>query len=173
MWAMLVESPGQAFLAAAFLVAALGALGVTVAKTEFGKAARRRRRLHQMASQASRERAHRAVDAVGGTGPAAANGLTPHDLARLTRFRPRARLMRGEPLEQPAWVAKLRLLWRDGYAGWIVAALAGAFSMATHFGMLWLVTGGGWTGAVVVTVASTAAMVAVCIWLLLGLIPSR
>jgi hypothetical protein len=173
MWAMLAESPGQAFLAAAFLVAAFAALGVTLAKTEFGKAARRRRHLYQRASQTARERAQRAADAVGAAAPAGAGGLTPADLARLARFRPRARMMRGEPLEQPAWFGKLRLLWRDGYSGWIVASLAGAFSMATHFGLLWLVSGGGWAGAAVVTLASTAVMVTVCVWLLLGLNPSR
>jgi hypothetical protein len=45
--------------------------------------------------------------------------------------------------------------------------------MATHFGLLWLVSGGGWAGAALVTLASTVAMVAVCVWLLLGLNPSR
>jgi hypothetical protein len=93
---------------------------------------------------------------------------------RLAAFRQRARLMAGEPLERrDGWWHKLALLWRDGYSGWIIAALAGAFSMATHFGMWWLVAGGGWLGAALITLGSTVAMVAVGIWLMLGLIATR
>jgi hypothetical protein len=64
-------------------------------------------------------------------------------------------------------------MWRDGHAGWIVAALLGAFSMATHFGAFWLIVGGGWLGAIVVTVVATAAMTAACLWVLLGLVSPR
>src|SRR5919205_1232619 len=49
-------------------------------------------------------------------------------------------------------------LGREGYAGWIIAALVGAFSMATHFGAYWLIAGGGWLGAALVTLCSTVVM---------------
>ena len=82
-------------------------------------------------------------------------------------------MMAGEPVGRPGWWAKLRLIWRGGYAGWIVAALVGAFSMATHFGMFWLVVGGGWLGAIVITLLSTAAMSLACVWIVLGLVNPR
>ena len=70
-------------------------------------------------------------------------------------------------------IARLRRLWREGYAGWIIASLAGAFSMATHFGAYWLIAGGGWLGAAAITVGSTVVMVAICFWVVLGLAESR
>ena len=151
-------------VAAAFVLAALTGLGVALYQLELGPAARRRRRLHHAVTRAERVRA-----------PAAENGdrLSTQDLARLTAFRPRARLMAGEPLGRPEWLAKLRLMWREGHAGWIVATMVGAFSMATHFGAYWLIAGGGWLGAAVVTVASTILMTAVGFWILLGLLGAR
>lgn len=69
-----------------------------------------------------------------------------------------------------AWWRKVQLIWRGGHSGWIIAALVGAFSMATHFGAFWLITGGGWLGATVITVLSTAVMVGACAWVMLGLL---
>ncbi len=102
--------------------------------------------------------------------PANAGGLSAEELARLNAFRATARYMAGESLEPVTWWRKVRHAWRDGYAGWIVASLVGAFSMATHFGAYWLISGGGWLGAAAVTLLSTAAMVGVCAWIGLGLI---
>ena len=69
--------------------------------------------------------------------------------------------------------AHLRHAWREGYGGWIIACLAGSFSMATHFGAWWLIAGGGWLGAAVVTLGSTALMVLACAWVGLGLLNGR
>ena len=99
--------------------------------------------------------------------------LTALDVARLTAFRARARVLEGEPLRGQGWIGGLRRAWRRGYSGWILACLAGAFSMATHFGVWWLAAGGGWTGAVLVTLLSTALMVSACAWIGLGLIAGR
>lgn len=96
--------------------------------------------------------------------------LSATELTRLAAFRPRARLMAGEPLKPIRWWRKIRLAWKDGYAGWILACLAGAFSMATHFGAFWLIAGGGWPGAIAITLLSTAVMVALCAWIGVGLI---
>ncbi len=81
--------------------------------------------------------------------------------------------MAGEPLETPGWWRKLRFAWREGYSGWVIASVAGAFSMATHFGAYWLITGGGWPGAIAITLLSTLVMVGACAWIGLGLITSR
>lgn len=99
--------------------------------------------------------------------------LSYAELARLSAFRSRARMMAGEPLVAPGLRAQLRHAWREGYAGWILACLAGSFSMATHFGAWWLISGGGWLGAIVVTLGSTAVMLWTCAWIGLGLLNGR
>ena len=76
-------------------------------------------------------------------------------------------------LRPVGWYARLRALWREGHAGWIIASCVGAFSMATHFGAYWLIAGGGWLGATAITLASTVVMVAICFWIVLGLVESR
>jgi hypothetical protein len=95
--------------------------------------------------------------------------LTAQELNRLAAFRHRARMMAGEPLGQLRWWQQVRVAWRGGYAGWILACLIGSFSMATHFGAYWLIVGGGWLGAVVITLFSTVVMVATCAWIGLGI----
>jgi hypothetical protein len=155
--------------AGAILGLLLSVLAFTLARLEFGAAARRRQRARQQLEAAERQRraaVHQArIRAVVEDGE-----LTPAELARLEAFRPRARLMADEPTGIVAWWRKVQLIWHGGHAGWIVACLLGSFSMATHFGAFWLITGGGWPGAIVVTVLSTAAMVACCAWVMLGLI---
>lgn len=99
--------------------------------------------------------------------------LSYAELARLSAYRSRARMMAGEPLIAPGLRAQLRHAWREGYAGWILACLAGSFSMATHFGAWWLISGGGWLGASVVTLGSTAIMLCACAWIGLGLLNGR
>jgi hypothetical protein len=127
-------------------------------------------------------------ESVGGSGRSAvrANGraisparrsrhahLSAQELARLSAFRPRARMMAGEPLAPVRWWQRVRLAWREGYAGWIVASLLGSFSMATHFGAYWLIVGGGWPGAIAITLLSTVVMVSACAWIGLGLVSGR
>ena len=165
MWAIVHATPVETLLAAsAIFTLALAALVVALAKTEFGKAARRRRRLRQALARSQRTRALAAAAARG------AGGLTPEELARLEALRARAGLLADEPLGRPSWWRTLRSLWREGYAGWIIAALGGAFSMATHFGAFWLIAGGGWLGAILITLLATALMVAACVWIGLGLL---
>jgi hypothetical protein len=108
-----------------------------------------------------------------GARPARHAHLNAAELARLSAFRSRARMMAGEPLVRPGLRAQLRHAWREGYAGWILACLAGSFSMATHFGAWWLIAGGGWLGAAVVTLGSTALMLWTCAWIGLGLLNGR
>ena len=108
-----------------------------------------------------------------GVRPARHEHLSAAELARLSAIRSRARLMEEAPLTTPSWLAQLRHAWRGGYSGWILACLAGAFSMATHFGVWWLAAGGGMAGAVVVTLLCTALMVLACAWIGLGLIAGR
>jgi hypothetical protein len=147
----------------------LSALGLALARLEFGAAARRRRRARQELEAVERRR--RAAVRHAQTRAAVDDGeLSAADLARLDAFRPRARMMADEPTGIVAWWRKVQLIWHGGHAGWIVACLLGSFSMATHFGAFWLITGGGWPGAIVVTVLSTGAMVACCAWIMLGLI---
>ena len=163
MGAALASTSGELVLAAAaFVAVALGLLGVALAKTEFGKAARRRRRLRQALARAERARVAAAARAAG--------GLSATEVAQLRALR--ARVVLEQPLEHLNWCGKIRVLWRRGYAGLIVAVLVGAFSMATHFGAYWLIAGGGWLGAIVVTVLSTAFVVAACVWIFLGLVSS-
>jgi Flp pilus assembly protein TadB len=152
--------------AAAFVALAVAGLGTALFKWEFSKAARRRRRLRTALARAERERAVRSAAAHAGA-------LTPEEARRLEAFRPKARLMADEPTRPVGWSARLRALWREGYAGWIIASLVGAFSMATHFGAYWLIAGGGWLGAGLVTLGSTVVMVAICLWVVLGLAESR
>ena len=102
--------------------------------------------------------------------PAQHQHLSAAELARLSAVRSRARLMEEAPLDSPGWWAQLRHAWRGGYSGWILACLAGAFSMATHFGVWWLAAGGDILGAVAVTLVCTAVMVTACAWIGLGLI---
>ena len=105
--------------------------------------------------------------------PARHRHLSAVELARLSAVRSRARLMEQETLSPPGWVAQVRHAWRGGYSGWILACLAGAFSMATHFGVWWLAAGGGMLGAVAVTLLCTVVMVVACAWIGLGLIAGR
>jgi hypothetical protein len=165
------SSLGSILAAAGFVAAALAALAVALHRLELGQGARRRRRLRQAMAAAERERARTAR--LQQATRASPEPLSPRDLSRLAAFRPRARLMAGEPLGKPGWVAKLQHLWRDGHSGWIIAALVGAFSMATHFGAYWLIAGGGWLGATLVTLGSTVLMTAACFWVLLGLVSPR
>ncbi len=161
----LTETPLAALIAsAAFVALALAALAAALYKLEFSKAARRRRRLHEALARAERARA------ASKAGTAPGSPLTPDEVRRLQAFRTRARMMVDEPLTPLPWHRKLRLLWRDGYSGWILAALVGAFSMATHFGAFWLIAGGGWLGATLITLLSTILMVAACFWVLIGLV---
>ncbi|MDQ3702093.1 MAG: hypothetical protein M3442_14410 [Chloroflexota bacterium] len=157
----------------------LSLLALGLSKMEFGPRARRRRRLHQAMSAAERKRREASLPSLSGAaqgrraalpGQLPGGYLSPADLARLDAFRPRARLMAGEPTGMRAWWRKVQLIWRGGHSGWIIAALVGAFSMATHFGAFWLITGGGWLGATVITVLSTAVMVGACAWVMLGLL---
>ena len=110
---------------------------------------------------------------IGAPRPARHRYLSAPELARLSAIRSRARLMEEAPLSSPGWWAQLRHAWRGGYSGWILACLAGAFSMATHFGVWWLAAGGGMLGAVAVTLVCTALMVTACAWIGLGLIAGR
>jgi hypothetical protein len=99
--------------------------------------------------------------------------LSAQELARLASFRHRARMMAGEPLGQLRWWQQVRVAWKGGYAGWVLACLIGSFSMATHFGAYWLIVGGGWLGAIVITLFSTMVMVAACAWIGLGIAAGR
>jgi hypothetical protein len=166
-WAALGSTSSESLLgAAAIFGAAVTLLGVTLFKTEFGKAARRRRRLRQALARAERARAASAA-------VRSAGALTPTELVRLRTLRAKAGDAGGtRQVAGPAWWGKLRVLWRRGYAGLIVAVLIGAFSMATHFGAFWLIAGGGWPGAIAVTLLSTLLVVAVCIWIAAGLAAS-
>jgi hypothetical protein len=164
-WAALTSTSSESLLAAAAIFgAAVTLLGVTLFKTEFGKAARRRRRLRQALARTERARAAAAA----ARSPVAP---TPAEMVRLQRPAAKAGDT-GGPSEAAglAWWGKLRVLWRRGYAGLIVAVLIGAFSMATHFGAFWLIAGGGWPGAIAVTLLSTLLVVAVCIWIAAGLV---
>jgi hypothetical protein len=149
-----------------FVVAAVAGLAIALFRLEIGTTARRRRRLRAALARAERARAAERSGARAGD-------LSPAEAHRLEAFRPRARLMAGEPLGRIGWIARLRRLWREGYAGWIIASLAGAFSMATHFGAYWLIAGGGWLGAALITLGSTLVMVALCFWVVLGLAETR
>lgn len=160
---------GTLLQAGAILGLLLSTLVVTLFRMEFSEGARRRRQERRMLEAAERQRRAAAYAARMRT-VVAEGELTPADLARLDAFRPRARLMADEPTGLVAWWRKVQLIWHGGHAGWIVAALLGSFSMATHFGAFWLITGGGWLGAAVITVLSTIAMVACCAWIMLGLI---
>lgn len=105
--------------------------------------------------------------------PARHPHLSRQELERLWAWRSRARLMAGEPLAGPGWWGQVRHAWREGYSGWVIACLVGSFSMATHFGAWWLIAGGGWAGAVLVTLFSTFVMVSTCAWIGLGLLRGR
>jgi hypothetical protein len=155
------SAPDGVFIAVLALVALLGVLGVAVHVAE---------RSPQRAGGGSSVRPPAPPSA---RRPAQHRHLSAGDLSRLSAFRARARLLEGEPLHAPGWAAQLRRAWRQGYSGWIVACLAGAFSMATHFGVWWLAAGGGWPGAVLITFVSTAVMVSACAWIGLGLIAGR
>ena len=156
MWSALLETPLHAALAAlAAVCVALAGLGAAIYAVERGEAA-----------------APRATPAPQGR-PARHAHLSAAELARLNAFRPRARFMAGEPLERASWRRQVKLAWREGYGGWVIACLLGSFSMATHFGAYWLIAGGGWLGAIAVTLGSTAVMVAACAWVGLGLISGR
>src|SRR5919202_244476 len=145
--------------AGGFVALALAGLVVALFKLELGKAARRRRRLRAALARAERARA---ATRNATTRP---GELTPEEARRLEALRPRARLLAGEPVRPPGFYGRLRALWREGHAGWRIASCVGAFSMATHFGAYWLIAGGGWLGATLVTLLSTAAMVAICFWI--------
>jgi hypothetical protein len=168
-------APSTILQAGAILGLLLSILAVILTRQEFGPAARRRRKARQLEQAAARERraTARAKQAAIGSTAVATGELSPADLARLDAFRPRARLMADEPMGLVAWWRRLQLIWHQGHIGWVIAALLGSFSMATHFGAFWLITGGGWLGATVITVLSTAAMVGACAWIIVGLIDHR
>lgn len=147
------------FFAALVLAALLAALGIAVHLTE--RAPR------------TRQAAALAPGAVAVSRPARHRHLNTQELTRLSAFRARARLMAGEPLRAPGWVGTVRYAWQQGYSGWIVACLAGSFSMATHFGVWWFAAGGAWLGAILVTLLCTVVMVAACAWIGLGLVAGR
>lgn len=150
--------------AIASLLLVVGVVGTAFTEVQLAK--RQRHHGTDHGTSAHRTQGHRVVRKA----PTNAGGLSAEEVARLNAFRATARYMAGESMESVTWWRKVRHAWRDGYAGWIVASLVGAFSMATHFGAYWLISGGGWLGAAAVTVLSTAAMVGVCAWIGLGLI---
>jgi hypothetical protein len=163
-WGALASTPtGTLAAAAGFFALAIALLAVALAKTEFGKAARRRRRLRQALARTERLRA-----AVSAQTRPTTRTLTPAEAVRLGALRPRHIV--AERYGRVTTWGKLRLLWSQGYAGAMVAVLVGAFSMATHFGAYWLIAGGGWPGAIAITVLSTVLVVAACIWIGLGLL---
>src|SRR5579883_3295942 len=156
-WGELASTSAGTLLAAwAFLLLALAGLGLVLFKLELSPAARRRRRLQQALARAERRRAEQEAQARSASGR-----LTPQELSRLAALRNQMRLAE-ERLTPPSWLDRLRFLWREGYSGWIIASLVGAFSMATHFGAFWLIAGGGWLGATLITLGSTVLMVAAC-----------
>jgi hypothetical protein len=159
---ILAEGAGSLVLAGGILGLLLSALALALARMELGPGAARRRR--QRRQPVARHRHDQASPLAG------SEHLTPAELARLATFRPRARLMADEPVGLVAWWRKVQLIWRGGHAGWLIAAFVGAFSMATHFGAFWLIVGGGWVGAAVITMLSTLAMVALCAWIMMGLL---
>ncbi len=164
MWASLVASLGVTQLGAVFAACA----GVGVALVALGMA------IHAVERRGAGTVSNRPLTQ---TSPPARRSrhayLSAQELARLSSFRPRARMMAGEPLDGAGWWREVRLAWKDGYAGWVIACLLGSFSMATHFGAYWLITGGGWLGAIAITLLSTTLMVAACAWVGLGLISGR
>jgi hypothetical protein len=162
-------APETVVQAGAILGLLLTFLAVALSRLEFGAGARRRRERRR--AHEAFEHQRRADARAARRRTAVADGdLSPTELARLDAFRPRARLMADEPTGLVAWWRKVKLIWYGGHAGWIVAALLGSFSMATHFGAFWLITGGGWVGAAAITLLSTFGMVACCAWIMFGLI---
>ncbi len=89
--------------------------------------------------------------------------LTLEDVRRLVAFRRRVPDLQGEPLGPVTLTQRWSAARRRGALAWAAAAGAGAFSMATHFIVLWLALGGGWAGAAIMTVFSTIAMTGVCV----------
>lgn len=186
----LVETPVELVVAAlVFFVASVTILLTGLAKTEFGPAARRRRNLRQAAARAQRARSTAgSVDARGSGATEGARGdsdaahhssnavtgrITAAEAQRLAPLRARAAYIEHHPTRpRPFWL-RVRILWRSGYAGWIAAILIGSFSMATHFGAYWLIAGGGWLGAIGITLLSTGMMVFIGGWIGLGLVDSR
>lgn len=133
-------------------LALLGSLAVFVAMECSPRAkarrdaARRRRQEGLNAREQARERR---------------TGLSALDLQRLGAFRQRALDLHGEPIGPMTWGRWWGYIRRRGYVAWIVTSFVGAFSMATHFALLWFVFGGGWVGATLVTLGSAVAMSAV------------
>ncbi|MBI3972813.1 MAG: hypothetical protein HY332_16170 [Chloroflexi bacterium] len=165
--------PGTIVAASLFFTLAVAGLAFSLAKLEFGKAARRRRRLRQALARAARARAAQQAS----LSPERIGVLPENELARLATFReyfdvdePKGNTVTSVP---SGWLGRVRFLWRRGYRGWLLASLIGAFSMATHFGAFWLIADGGWLGAAVVTLGSTVLMVAVCFWILEGLVGTK
>ena len=95
--------------------------------------------------------------------------LTLDDVRRLVAFRRRLPELHGEPVGPITFAQRWSAARRRGVIAWAAAAGAGAFSMATHFIVLWLATGGGWVGAAVMTVVSTIAMTGICVALVFRL----
>ncbi len=130
----------------------LGSLAVFVARESYPgamarrAAARRRRQEGLKAREQARERA---------------TGLSALDLQRLGAFRQRALDLLGEPVGPMTWGRWWGHIRRRGYVAWIVTSFVGAFSMATHFALLWFFFGGGWVGATLVTLGSAVAMSAI------------
>lgn len=93
--------------------------------------------------------------------------LSMLDVRRLTAFRRRAIDLHGEPVGPLTLGQRWGQLRRRGLVPWTVASGVGAFSMATHFTVLWFAVGGGWLGAVLITLGSTFIMTAICVWLVM------
>lgn len=102
-------------------------------------------------------------------GGGADTSLTLDDVRRLVAFRRRVPDLHGEPIGPVSLTQAWSAARRRGVVAWAAAAGAGAFSMATHFIVLWFAMGGGWVGAAVVTVISALAMTGVCVGLVVRL----
>lgn len=102
-------------------------------------------------------------------GGALDSSLTLDDVRRLVAFRRRVPDLQGEPVGPMTFAQRWSAARRRGVVAWGAAACAGAFSMATHFIVIWLALGGGWIGAAVMTVVSTFAMTGICVVLVFRL----
>lgn len=95
--------------------------------------------------------------------PESGPSLSTDDVRRLGAFRRRLPELHGEPVGPRTLRQKWAVARRRGVVAWAAASGLGAFSMATHFDVLWLGQGGGWLGVVIITVAATAAMTGICV----------
>lgn len=146
------------------LVSGLIASGLVIALAAFvkGKPSRRRGRV----LSATERRAALEPRRVGG---GLDTSLTLDDIRRLVAFRRRIPDLQGEPIGPMTFAQRWSAARRRGIFAWGAAAGAGAFSMATHFIVLWLALGGGWVGAAVMTMVSTIVMTGICVALVFRL----